>query len=183
MAAEPPAQTPKIDETLQKVADIIIKKPNVSKTAKEVFKDLNKKIEAKEEKEEKTKPELSVIKTQPEVASASRVITGPITGPIRPMAIMIENHRLARPQTGLNEANIVYEIPVEGGITRFMGIYNKIPGVVGPIRSCREYFVDRALEVSALYVHCGGSPKGYQYLASSHIFSIDEIKIGKVFQR
>ena len=183
VAAEPPAQTPKIDETLQKVADIIIEKPNVSKTAKEVFKDLNKKIEAKEEKEEKTKPELSVIKTQPEVASASRVITGPITGPIRPMAIMIENHRLARPQTGLNEANIVYEIPVEGGITRFMGIYNKIPGVVGPIRSCREYFVDRALEVSALYVHCGGSPKGYQYLASSHIFSIDEIKIGKGFFR
>ena len=183
MAAEPPAQTPKIDETLQKVADIIIEKPNVSKTAKEVFKDLNKKIEAKEEKEEKTKPELSVIKTQPEIASASRVITGPITGPIRPMAIMIENHRLARPQTGLNEANIVYEIPVEGGITRFMGIYNKIPGVVGPIRSCREYFVDRALEVSALYVHCGGSPKGYQYLASSHIFSIDEIKIGKGFFR
>ncbi|NLV93628.1 MAG: DUF3048 domain-containing protein [Candidatus Riflebacteria bacterium] len=183
VAAEPPAQTPKIDETLQKVADIIIEKPNVSKTAKEVFKDLNKKIEAKEEKEEKAKPELSVIKTQPEVASASRVITGPITGPIRPMAIMIENHRLARPQTGLNEANIVYEIPVEGGITRFMGIYNKIPGVVGPIRSCREYFVDRALEVSALYVHCGGSPKGYQYLASSHIFSIDEIKIGKGFFR
>ena len=183
VAAEPPAQTPKIDETLQKVADIIIEKPNVSKTAKEVFKDLNKKIEAKEEKEEKTKPELSVIKTQPEVASASRVITGPITGPIRPMAIMIENHRLSRPQTGLNEANIVYEIPVEGGITRFMGIYNKIPGVVGPIRSCREYFVDRALEVSALYVHCGGSPKGYQYLASSHIFSIDEIKIGKGFFR
>lgn len=183
VAAEPPAQTPKIDETLQKVADIIIEKPNVSKTAKEVFKDLNKKIEAKEEKEEKAKPELSVIKTQPEVASASRVITGPITDPIRPMAIMIENHRLARPQTGLNEANIVYEIPVEGGITRFMGIYNKIPGVVGPIRSCREYFVDRALEVSALYVHCGGSPKGYQYLASSHIFSIDEIKIGKGFFR
>lgn len=183
VAAEPPAQTPKIDETLQKVADIIIEKPNVSKTAKEVFKDLNKKIEAKEEKEEKTKPDLSVIKTQPEIASASRVITGPITGPIRPMAIMIENHRLARPQTGLNEANIVYEIPVEGGITRFMGIYNKIPGVVGPIRSCREYFVDRALEVSALYVHCGGSPKGYQYLASSHIFSIDEIKIGKGFFR
>lgn len=183
VAAEPPAQTPKIDETLQKVADIIIEKPNVSKTAKEVFKDLNKKIEAKEEKEEKAKPELSVIKTQPEVASASRVITGPITDPIRPMAIMIENHRLSRPQTGLNEANIVYEIPVEGGITRFMGIYNKIPGVVGPIRSCREYFVDRALEVSALYVHCGGSPKGYQYLASSHIFSIDEIKIGKGFFR
>jgi hypothetical protein len=206
VAAEPPAQTPKIDDTLQKVADIIKEEPQpaappapvapatliasavtagstVSKTAKEVFKDLNKKIEAKEAKDEKQKPETSAVKTQPEIASASRVITGPITGPIRPMAIMIENHRLARPQTGLNEANIVYEIPVEGGITRFMGIYNKIPGVVGPIRSCREYFVDRALEVSALYVHCGGSPKGYQYLASSHIFSIDEIKIGKGFFR
>ncbi|MBI3039928.1 DUF3048 domain-containing protein, partial [bacterium] len=39
---------------------------------------------------------------------------------MRPLAIMIENHNKARPQTGLQEAEVVYEIPVEGGITRFM---------------------------------------------------------------
>jgi hypothetical protein len=101
----------------------------------------------------------------------------------RPVAVMIENHRRARPQSGLIDAEVVYDIPVEGGITRFMALFYHTPGVLGPVRSCREYFVDRALEIDALYVHCGGSPKGYAYLAKSKIGSIDEIKFGKPFYR
>jgi hypothetical protein len=102
---------------------------------------------------------------------------------LRPLAVMIENHRKARPQSGLHQAEIVYEIPVEGGITRFMAMFFHVPGILGPVRSCREYFVDRALEVDALYVHCGGSPMGYAYIAKSNINSIDEIKYGKPFYR
>ncbi len=102
---------------------------------------------------------------------------------MRPMAIMIENHNQARPQSGLYAADVVYEIPVEGGITRFMGLYTKMPGLIGPVRSCREYFVDRALEVDALYVHCGGSPMGYAYIAKTKIRSIDEIKNSPPFFR
>ncbi len=102
---------------------------------------------------------------------------------LRPLAVMIENHNKARPQSGLINAEIVYEIPVEGGITRFMALFLHTPGILGPVRSCREYFVDRAIEVSALYVHCGGSPKGYAYISKSKINSIDEIKHGKPFFR
>jgi hypothetical protein len=102
---------------------------------------------------------------------------------MRPMAVMIENHRRARPQSGLIDAEVVYEMPVEGGITRFMALYFHIPGVLGPVRSCREYFVDRALEVNAMYAHCGASPKGYAYLSKSGIDSIDEISNGKPFYR
>ena len=102
---------------------------------------------------------------------------------IRPMAVMIENHRRARPQSGLIDAEVVYEMPVEGGITRFMALFYHIPGVLGPVRSCREYFVDRALEVKAMYAHCGASPKGYAYLSKSGINSIDEISSGKPFYR
>ncbi len=102
---------------------------------------------------------------------------------MRPLAVMIENHRKARPQSGLIDAELVYEMPVEGGITRFMAVFLHVPGILGPVRSCREYFVDRALEISALYVHCGGSPKGYAYLSKSKINSIDEIKHGKPFYR
>lgn len=102
---------------------------------------------------------------------------------MRPMAIMVENHNQARPQSGLYKADLVYEIPVEGGITRFMALFTKMPGLIGPVRSCREYFVDRALEVDALYVHCGGSPMGYAYISKSKIRSIDEIKNSPPFFR
>ncbi|GAB4277978.1 MAG: hypothetical protein Kow0029_21000 [Candidatus Rifleibacteriota bacterium] len=102
---------------------------------------------------------------------------------LRPLAVMIENHHKARPQSGLHEAEVVYEIPVEGGITRFMALFLHVPSLLGPVRSCREYFVDRALEVNAVYVHCGGSPKGYAYLSKTRIDSIDEIKHGKPFFR
>jgi len=102
---------------------------------------------------------------------------------MRPLAIMIENHNQARPQTAMHEAEVVYEIPVEGGITRFMALYYHVPNSVGPVRSCREYFVDRALEVNALYVHCGGSPNGYRYLGDQKVFAIDEISNGTPFFR
>ncbi|HOY66266.1 MAG TPA: DUF3048 domain-containing protein [Candidatus Ozemobacteraceae bacterium] len=105
------------------------------------------------------------------------------TAGMRPLAIMIENHNQARPQTGMHEAELVYEIPVEGGITRFMALYYHVPAAVGPVRSCREYFVDRALEVNALYVHCGGSPNGYRYIGEQKVFAIDEISNGTPFFR
>ncbi len=139
-----------------------------------IFSDLKEKMKEQEVK--------TVVKPKPAKKPAKPVFDSSFKYP-RPLAIMIENHKLAQPQTGLNEASLIYEIPVEGGITRFMGIYEKAPAVVGPVRSCREYFVDRALEASALYVHCGGSPKGYAYIASSHIFAIDEIRKGKGFFR
>lgn len=102
---------------------------------------------------------------------------------MRPLAVMIENHSQARPQTALDEAEVVYEIPVEGGITRFMAMFYHVPGVIGPVRSCREYFLDRALEVNALYVHCGGSPSGYAYIGKQKAFAIDEISNGAPFFR
>lgn len=104
-------------------------------------------------------------------------------GFMRPLAVMIENHNKSRPQTGLDQADMVYEMPVEGGITRFMAIFNKLPENLGPVRSCREYFIDRAIEVDALYVHCGASPLGYAYISKRGIKSIDEIKNAPPFYR
>ncbi len=79
----------------------------------------------------------------------------------RPLAVMIENHEEARPQTGLSYADIVYEAVAEGGITRFMGIY--YCGIaaydigLAPVRSARTYFVDWVSEYDALYAHVGGA--------------------------
>jgi len=85
----------------------------------------------------------------------------------RPLMVMIENHEDARPQSGLQSADIVYEAMAEGGITRFMGVFycgavamaesNKYD--VGPVRSARTYFLDVASEYSdyPLYNHVGGA--------------------------
>jgi len=87
----------------------------------------------------------------------------------RPLLVMIENHEDARPQSGLQSADIVYEAVAEGGITRFMGVFycgavameaeseNKYN--IGPVRSARTYFLDVASEYAdyPLYNHVGGA--------------------------
>jgi DUF3048 family protein len=58
-------------------------------------------------------------------------------GPV--LAVKIDNIVYARPQTGLTDADIVYVIPVEGGLSRFMAIFSShIPPVIGPVRSARQ---------------------------------------------
>ena len=78
----------------------------------------------------------------------------------RPLGIMIENHENSRPQSGLNSADIIYEIVAEGGITRFLTVYHcQAPVQVGPVRSARTYFLDYISEYgdSPLYAHVGGA--------------------------
>lgn len=78
----------------------------------------------------------------------------------RPLGIMIENHKEARPQSGLSSADIIYEAVAEGGITRFLALfYCQDAGEVGPIRSSRTYFLDFVSEYGSdpLYVHVGGA--------------------------
>jgi len=78
----------------------------------------------------------------------------------RPMGIMIENHKDARPQSGLSSADIIYEVVAEGGITRFMGVfYCKDASIVGPVRSARIYFIRLLQEYGEypLYAHVGGA--------------------------
>lgn len=75
----------------------------------------------------------------------------------QPIAVMVENSTGARPQTGLNEADIVYEALAESNITRFIAIFNdNLPKVVGPVRSTRLYYLNIAREWDAALVHYGG---------------------------
>ena len=79
----------------------------------------------------------------------------------RPYAVMINNHSKARTNhAGLQDAYIVYEAIVEGGLTRMMAIYkDKDTARIGSVRSSRHYFLDYALENDAIYVHFGWSPQ------------------------
>lgn len=78
----------------------------------------------------------------------------------RPLGVMIENSVDARPQSGLQSADAVYEIVAEGGITRFLAVfYCQDAGQVGPVRSARTYFLDFISEYgnNPLYAHVGGA--------------------------
>ncbi len=75
----------------------------------------------------------------------------------RPYAIMIGNTVDALPQYGISDADIIYEVPVEGSITRLMAIFQDVTGLekIGSTRSCRHYFIYFAKEFDAIYVHYG----------------------------
>ncbi len=79
----------------------------------------------------------------------------------KPVGIMIENSPAARPQTGLQSADVVYEAPVEGSVTRFFCIFNdNLPKVAGPVRSARVYFMRIQQEWDSAYAHFGGATYG-----------------------
>jgi len=77
----------------------------------------------------------------------------------RPLAVMIDTNIGDAKHAGLQDSYINYEIIVEGGLTRIMALYkDKEVGIVGPVRSARNYFIDYALEHDAIYAHFGWSP-------------------------
>ncbi|MFH0928514.1 MAG: DUF3048 domain-containing protein [bacterium] len=102
-------------------------------------------------------------------------------------AAMIDNHVDARPQSGLSKASLVFEIPAESGITRFMALFLAGQPVekIGPIRSARPYYIDYASEFGAAYLHVGGSPAALEKLSSktSAVTNMDEYFLGKTFYR
>lgn len=88
--------------------------------------------------------------------------------------IMVENSTDARPQSGLTTAGIVYEAIAEGGITRFMAVYqDELPNWVGPIRSARLTFVQLARPYNCGYVHVGGAANAVSTLNTNGYRNLD----------
>src|SRR5699024_5617246 len=86
----------------------------------------------------------------------------------RTVSVMVNNHPDARPQTGLSEADIVFEMLTEGNITRFLALFqSEQPEKVGPVRSAREYFFELAKGYDALYVYNGSAKKVEKLLQAS----------------
>ena len=80
----------------------------------------------------------------------------------RATAVVLNNIRQSLPQHGINNADIVYELETEGGITRLLAIFSQLEGIgnIGPIRSARSFFNSIALSYDAPIIHCGGSFEG-----------------------
>jgi len=103
----------------------------------------------------------------------------------RPFAVMLDNQSKARPQAGLDQAEMVFEILAEGWITRYLAVFliNE-PESIGPVRSARPYFIDKAMEFNALYVHVGGSPQAFSDIKAFKIADIDAMsRDGSIFWR
>jgi len=78
----------------------------------------------------------------------------PVTG------VMIENSREARPQSGLSHASVIFEAIAEGGITRFLALFqDNEADSVGPVRSVRPYYVQWCMSFDCAISHAGGSPE------------------------
>ncbi len=98
-----------------------------------VNQEVDEEVEVEEEVPQTVASPLSGVEVDPSVAS--RQIT----------SVMIENSGEARPQSGLLEADVVFEAIAEGGVTRFLALYQAgAPQAIGPIRSARPYYVDWA---------------------------------------
>lgn len=100
----------------------------------------------------------------------------------RPVAVMMGNNSVGAPQSGIGHAGVVYEAPVEGNITRLMGIledYDELERI-GSVRSCRDYYLFYANEFNAIYAHYGQAAYALPYLEQHVIDNLNGIQIGKL---
>jgi len=103
----------------------------------------------------------------------------------RPVAVMINNISTAMPQSSISNASVIYEAPVEGGITRMMALFEDYSGLerIGSIRSCRIYYCYLALEWDAIYCHYGQSKYALDFLNSDAIDNVSANNAGSYFYR
>jgi hypothetical protein len=102
----------------------------------------------------------------------------PVTG------VMIENSPDARPQSGLDQASVVFEAIAEGGITRFLTLFQDTqPDYLGPVRSARPYYVQWCMGFDCSLGHVGGSPEALQDIKSWGTKNLDQFANAGAYQR
>lgn len=136
-------------------------------------------------KTEKEKPSENQTKQE-------KLYTFPLTGLTtkekpnnRAISVMINNHPAARPQSGLTKADIVYEALAEGGVTRFLAVFqSEYPDMVGPVRSARPYYIELAKGLDAIYICHGWSPEAKEMISNGYIDALNGLFYdGTLFER
>lgn len=139
---------------------------------------------AASEPEGPNEPAVSVLVPQPEPEPEPVLpYTNPLTGEgcevdvgaRRPIAVMLNNLKKALPQVGVSQADVIYEILAEGGITRMMAVFQDVAGAgeIGTVRSARDYYASLAYGHDAVYLHAGGSPQAYEFIKSRGVTALD----------
>jgi hypothetical protein len=142
----------------------------------------------KEKETDKGKPEKTETsdKKDPEESFSSLFpLTGIATNEDvdkRAVAVMVNNHWKARPQSGLHKADIVYEVLAEGELTRFLAIFqSEMPEKIGPVRSARDYYIELSQGYHAFFVAHGYSPEAKSILYSGSVDNINGMDYDGVY--
>ena len=114
------------------------------------------------------------------------LLVSPAAAARHPIACMIDDLSAARPQSGFSSASVVWHAPAEGGIPRYMMIFQEnTPGLVGPVRSSRYYYIAWASEWRSVYVHAGGSPQALATLRAKghgqYVYNVDDFRFEGVY--
>lgn len=134
------------------------------------------------------KPAAQTQKTPPKPTTVQSKMTGlqvaPEVNERQVTGVMIENSLDARPQSGLLQAGFVFEAIAEGGITRFLALYQDTSAeYIGPVRSVRPYYLDIVLNFDAAIAHVGGSPDALAQIKSRGIKDLDQFQNPGAFER
>jgi hypothetical protein len=101
----------------------------------------------------------------PTIADLTGVTTDPARAHRLPLAVLLDDNRVARPQSGFNRASVVYQAPADGGETRYMLVFQESDAPqIGPVRSARYYFLYWATEMRAGIAHYGGERRSRAHL-------------------
>lgn len=124
-------------------------------------------------------PAVTVQEPEPQPTTVASNLTGVQVDPSvnqRPVtAVMIENSPVSRPQSGLHEAGIVHEAIAEGGITRFMALYqDHETDYIGPVRSIRKPWLHWLLGYDGALAHVGGSAEALQLIRDWNVKDLDQ---------
>lgn len=130
--------------------------------------------------------------TKPKPVTNPSIVPSTLTGlPVAPSvnqrpvtAVMIENSTFARPQSGLDQAGVVFEAIAEGGITRFVALFQDTqPSYIGPVRSVRPYYLTWLLGFDAIVAHVGGSPEAIHDISNWGVRDMNQFYNGGYFER
>ncbi len=139
---------------------------------------------------ENTAPEETTGQTEPD----GPVLINPYTGlrllegeewTKRPVAVVINNLKLSLPQSGISQADIIFEIEAEESITRLIVVFSDpaMVGKIGTVRSTRSAFVNVCAGLDAIMFHAGGSPQAYSDIKKLSVQNVDGIYDTTTFYR
>lgn len=151
---------------------VACKGDNNSEVAEDIQEANEQAVENEEEEQEKDKYPLTGMEIEREGINLD----------YRPIGVMIENSSAARPQSGVYQADIVYEILSEGTITRFLALFHsQQPERIGPVRSARAYYVELSKGYDAIYTSAGASPGGQRLVESDDVDDISGLAYDGMF--
>lgn len=136
-----------------------------------------------------TQTDIKTAQSTPKPATVASPLTGVEVSPEaakKPVvAVVIENlYPNARPQSGLSSAGVVYEALAEGGITRYLAIFqDQLAPDIGPVRSLRTYFIDWGLEYDAPVAHVGGNIDALNLIKPLGMKNLDQFYNSAYFRR